>query len=73
MENELISNTFYKVPLIGYLRRPKLLLIIIAALFVIARLLIFIPPISFPYSDDTQNPTPQRLFITVKMEVANMN
>ncbi|XP_031617647.1 endoplasmic reticulum metallopeptidase 1-like [Contarinia nasturtii] len=53
----------YLIPLVGLLRNPKSFMFTVAALFLITRIS-FMTHIDFPYSDDEQNPTPQRHFIT---------
>lgn len=60
------SSLKFQIPLIGLLRRPKILLFSLIAIYILTRISFF-THIDFPYRDDIdKNPTPQRHFITVE-------
>lgn len=63
----LKKNCFLQIPLVGLLRKPKYLLYAIFVVFAVTRISFIGTHVSFPYSDDKLNPTPQRHFITVSI------
>lgn len=54
-----------QMPLVGLLNRPKILLAVLASVYILTRAAFVVTHLDFPYKDDPENPTPQRQFITV--------
>lgn len=65
IESPVDNCSVLQIPLVGLLNRPKILLVGLVSVYILTRATFIVTHLDFPYSDDPNNPTPQRQFVTV--------